>query len=57
MTKEEMRIEKLYDKRRFKIITNLRTSIINILIDDEIYLENVDHIIEKFISEINDFLK
>lgn len=57
MTKEEKRIERLYKEIREDKIRRVRTAIINILVDDEIYLENIDYIIEEFCSKINNYLK
>lgn len=49
--------KEIFKKDREKRITRLRSVIINNLIDDEIYLENVDLIIEDFLVEINEYLK
>jgi hypothetical protein len=59
MTKKEKEILRKKNLRKDRIykITRLRTEIINNLIDDEIYLENVDYMIEDFLDNINEYLK
>lgn len=57
MTKEEKKTKELYSKRRKEKIRQIRINLIEILVDDEIYLADIFPIIDDFCEKINDYLK